>query len=386
VTVLIKLLYTSGRDFLSGIFSHISGGHPWRIRILQSDDELTEGAVVQAEESGVDGMILTLPGRPEGLARIIASPIPAVFVNLDDRMARRRAKAAFLSLDNAAIGREAARHLLSCGKFASFAFVHVTPDANEWALERAKSFRETLAAGGRPYFEYPPRDTVGDDADFRTLTDFLVSLPKPTGIMTVYDLRATQILNVCSAAGLDVPRQVAVVGVDDDESLCNVSSPPLTSVLPDFVGGGRLAAEALEALMEGRRGKTPRFQRIPVDRVVVRESTAPLPPATALVDNAVAYIRAHATAGVTPTDVVRHLGVSRRLAELRFRELRGETIRAIIEKERLDRVKHLLRTTTRPIWRIANETGFGSADSLTRLFRQRMGLSPLQWRKQRPNG
>jgi transcriptional regulator GlxA family with amidase domain len=102
------------------------------------------------------------------------------------------------------------------------------------------------------------------------------------------------------------------------------------------------------------------------------------------VESAVDYIRAHVAEGVTPSDVVRHLGVSRRLAELRFGELRGETIRAAIEKERLSRVKYLLRSTSRPIGAIAQETGFNSVARLSHLFRQRTGLSPLQWRKQRP--
>ena len=200
--------------------------------------------------------------------------------------------------------------------------------------------------------------------------------------MATYDGRATHILNACSAAGLAVPRQIAVIGVDNDEFFCNFSSPPLSSVLPDFEGGGRMAAEELEALVAGRGTRSPNVVPIPVKKVVARESTAPLPPATALVESALAYIRAHAAEGATPTDVVRHLGVSRRLAELRFRELRGGTIRAAIEKERLDHVKRLLRTTTRPIGRIAEETGFGSADCLSRLFRQRTGKSPRAWRAQ----
>ena len=221
--------------------------------------------------------------------------------------------------------------------------------------------------------------TVADDADFRALTDFLASLPKPAGVMTTYDGRAAHVLNVCSAAGLAVPHQVAVIGVDNDEFFCNFSSPPLSSVLPDFEGGGRMAAEMLENLMAGHR---PREAHIPVRKVVVRESTAPLPPATALVESALAFIRAHATEGATAADVVRHLGVSPRLAELRFRELRGETIRAAIEKERLDLVKRLLRTTARPIGSIAREAGFKSPIRLSLLFHQRTGQSPRAWRAQ----
>ena len=380
VIVLVNLLFVSGRSFLSGVFSHFADGHLWRVRILQSDGEFTESVAAQAEESGVDGIILTLPGRPGALERVASSSIPAVFVNVDGGEAlRRRPRAAFLSVDHAAIGREGARHLLSCGKFASFAFVHVTPEADGWSHARSDAFRKVLAESGRPFFEYPSRVTVADDADFRALTDFLASLPKPAGVMTTYDGRAAHVLNVCSAAGLAVPRQVAVIGVDNDEFFCNFSSPPLSSVLPDFEGGGRMAAEMLENLMAGHR---PREAHIPVRKVVVRESTAPLPPATALVESALAFIRAHATEGATAADVVRHLGVSPRLAELRFRELRGETIRAAIEKERLDLVKRLLRTTARPIESIAREAGFKSPIRLSLLFHQRTGQSPRAWRAQ----
>ncbi len=387
VIVQVKLLYASGRSVLSGILGYLAEGHPWRIRLLQTSDELTESVVQQAEESGVDGMIITLPGTSGAMARLAKSSIPTVFMNVDDEALRRRGNAAFLLSDNAAIGRECARHLLSCGKFASFAYIHMTAEVADWSQARADAFRKTLAPTGRPFAEYAARNTVGDDADNRDLTDFLVSLPKPAGVMAAFDARAAHVLNVCSSAKLAVPRQIAVIGVDNDEFIDNYSAPSLSSVLPDFGGGGRRAAELLEDLMAGRGGQTPRETHIPVKKVVVRESTRHLPPATTLVENALAFIQAQVSEGVTPSEVVRHLGVSRRLAELRFQELRGETIRATIEKERLDRVKRLLRMSSRPIGRIAEETGFKSVDRLSRLFKQRTGLSPLQWRKQqRSNG
>ncbi len=386
VIVLVKLLYASGRSVLSGVFSYLAEGHPWRIRLLQSTEELTESVVRQAEETGVDGMILTLEGTPGAMARLAESSIPTVFVNVDGDALRRRKKAAFLLSDNAAIGRECARHLLSCGKFASFAYIHMATKDADWSQARADAFRKMLAPSGRPFTEYAARNTVGDDADNRDLMDFLVSLPMPAGVMAAFDARAAHVLNACATAKLAVPRQIAVIGVDNDEFIGNYSSPSLSSVQPDFEGGGRRAAELLANLMDGHGGQSADKAFIPVKKVFVRESTAHLPPATPLVESALAFIRAHALEGVTPSDVVRHLGVSRRLAELRFAELRGETIRAAIEKEKLDRVKRLLRTTSRPIGRIAEETGFKSGDRLSRLFKQRTGLSPLQWRKQRPNG
>ena len=384
VIVQVRLLYVSGRSILAGIFNHLSDGYPWRVRILQSGDELTDSVVSQAEASGVDGMILTLPGSPEVMERVAASSIPTVFMNMENVVSCRRNSAAFISLDNAAIGREGAKHLLSLGKFASFAFIHGISAYDNWSLERSNAFRATIAANGRPFAEYPSRDPNGDDADLRDLKDFLVSLPKPAGVMATFDGRAAHVLNACASAGLEVPGQVAVIGVDNDEFYCDFSSPTLSSVLPDFEGSGRMAAEVLEELMAKRHTKSARFFRVPVKKVVVRESTAPPPPATALVESALAYIHAHATEGATPEDVVRHLGVSRRLAELRFKELRGETIRLAIERERLERVKRLLKTTSLPIGHIAAETGFKSVVRLSHLFRQRFGISPLQWRKQKP--
>ncbi len=381
VIVLVNLRYASGRRVLSGVFNHLADGHPWRVRILQSNDEFTEGVAAQAETTGVDGMILTLPGQPGALEKAAASDIPAVFMNLDGEALRKRTNAAIITVDNAAIGQEGARHLLSCGKFASFAFVHGKLNHTDWSRVRAEAFRQTLASSGSPYAEYPPRETIGDDADLRDLSDFLLSLPKPTGVMALFDGRATHVLNACASVGLDVPGHVALIGVDNDESFCDFSSPTLSSVQPDFEGGGRMAAEALETIMAKRRTKAAIVSRIPVSKVIVRESTAPLPPATALVESAMAYIHSHFAEGATPRDVARSLGVSRRLAELRFKDLRGETIRAAIERERLDRVKRLLRTTSLPIGRIAAETGFKSAVRLSHLFRQRTGLSPLQWRK-----
>ncbi|MBQ6248574.1 MAG: substrate-binding domain-containing protein, partial [Kiritimatiellae bacterium] len=253
VIVLVNLRYASGRRVLSGVFNYLADGHPWRVRILQSNDEFTEGVAAQAETTGVDGMILTLPGQPGALEKAAASDIPAVFMNLDGEALRKRTNAAIITVDNAAIGQEGARHLLSCGKFASFAFVHGKLNHTDWSRVRAEAFRQTLASSGSPYAEYPPRETIGDDADLRDLSDFLLSLPKPTGVMALFDGRATHVLNACASVGLDVPGHVALIGVDNDESFCDFSSPTLSSVQPDFEGGGRMAAEALETIMAKRR-------------------------------------------------------------------------------------------------------------------------------------
>ena len=109
----------------------------------------------------------------------------------------------------------------------------------------------------------------------------------------------------------------------------------------------------------------------------------PIPPATLLVRRGLAYIRAHAAEGVRPDDVAAHLGVSRRLAELRFSQICGQTIRHAIENERLDRAKRMLRGASPSLTRIAAALGFRSASHLSHLFKKRFKLSPRAWRQTR---
>lgn len=380
VLLLVRLKHSSGRNFLTGVFHFLSKGNPWQLKLLQESGELTPETVLNARREGVDGIILTLPVSPESSAALAACDIPAVFVNIEDSAVSGRAKSTFINIDNIDIGRKGANHLMSCGNFMSFAYVHATPDSAKWSNERAAAFRAALEAKGESVYEFPTRGDIGSDADRHALMDFLAGLPKPAAVMAAYDWRATQILDACGNARIEVPRRIAVLGVDDDEFCCPFSVPPLSSVKPDFFGIGARSASELSTLMTGRRKGSSAPLRMASAKVVARESTAPIPPATSLVRIALAYIKSHAHHDITPGDVARHLGVSRRLADLRFSELRGETLKHSIETERLSRVKQLLRSTERPIVRIAEETGFKSATHLAHLFKKRFSMTMLEFR------
>jgi len=380
VLALVRLKYSSGRKFLSGIFNYLSDGHACQLKLLQEPEELTVETVSKAKNESVDGLILTLPGTRESMDALAKSDIPAVFVNIYDKSLERRGNAAFIWTDNADIARKGAGHLMSCGNFMSFAYVHSLPKHAAWSDERAAAFREALRQKGRSVAEFPASKDSGSEADVEALSGFLASLPKPAAVMAAFDWRATHVLDACGAAGLDVPRQVAVLGVDNDEFFCPFSVPPLSSVQPDFTAIGERATAELAALIANRRGGSQRHIHMASAKVVARESTAPIPPATSLVRKALACIKERALEGITPNEVARRLGVSRRLADLRLSELRGETLKSAIEGERLARVRHLLRTTERPIVRIAEETGFKSATHLSHLFRKRFGMSMLEFR------
>ena len=189
------------------------------------------------------------------------------------------------------------------------------------------------------------------------------------------------VLAAAEQAGLDVPRQVAVLGVDNDELLTTHCTPPLTSIQPGHFEIGFKAAAELERLMSARRSPSGRSMSVSPSRIVERESTRPTAPGAALVERAKKFILQNMALGITTTDVVAHLGCSRNLADLRYKEIEGMTIRTAIEKIRMDEVRRLLKSTQRPMTAIAKQCGFRSPCHLAHLFRQRFGVSMGRWRE-----
>lgn len=373
VIVAFTLGGAAGRSCLSGVFDYVNEGHDWNIQLVQNPDELTRPFVEAAVRDGVAGVITGFRVRTDGLAALETAPVPVVFTDYPRSAAPDPARRNFLLRnDDVAIGREGARHLLSRGAFRSFAFVP-TPETRRWSVLRERGFRLALAEAG-----VVPRRLRPDAA----LADALASLPRPAAVMAATDVMAVRVVEACHAARLAVPEQVAVLGVDDDELLCNSVRPTLSSVRPDHERLGRLGAEVLDGLMA--RGRPPKGvpSHVPGLGVVERDSTRTVPPAGRLVREALAYIRAHAAKGVTVEDVVRHLGVSRRLAYLRFRQMHGKPIHAAILDVRLALARQRLSRTDAPLARIAADCGFGSANRLSHLFAERFGLSPGAFRAQ----
>jgi len=197
-----------------------------------------------------------------------------------------------------------------------------------------------------------------------------------------YDIKAQETIAACKRANLNIPKQVSVLGVDNDELICDYTNPAISSVRIDHEALGFEAARTLENLM--RHPESNRLKKIfmPVDKVVERESTAPVAPGVHLVQKALTYIEKHATDGIGVPDVVRHLGVSRRLIDRRFSDATGSSIRRIIEDRRLEQVKKRLRTTKLSISKISRLCGYANEQRLKYVFKQRFGCPMSEWRVQ----
>ena len=384
VILATSLLSASDRDVASGVFRHLQASPKWELRLMQPEENpLTVEKLRAAEKSGVAGVFLT-DCRPTDLIRELAkSSIPVVAIGMKSPILQsRKGPTAFVLNDNAGIGEMGARHFLKLGKFNSFGFDMTRPDSEECMAERARAFRDTLrtAAPGVCVKNFIATDAPGSDDDLAAIASWISALPKPAAVMAGCDWRAVQILAACNAAHVRVPDAVALLGVDNDEFLCEHANPPLSSVLPGHEEMGSLAAREMARLLCGRAGTRHKVVSVPPMKVVERESSRVRSTAAALVDRAKRFIVSNAVKGIGVEDVVEHLHVSRRLAEMRYRAATGRTMRDSIEAVRMAKLKRLLVATDRPISALAAACGFNDANALSHLFRKRFGISMRDYR------
>jgi LacI family transcriptional regulator len=214
----------------------------------------------------------------------------------------------------------------------------------------------------------------------RQLGDWLVGLSPPTALLACNDIRAQQVLNVCRERGIQVPGRLAVMGVDNDEVLCELADPPLSSVDNDTVRIGHEAA-ALLARMIG--GSPPPFDRKVIEPlgVVTRRSTDILAVDDKAVAAALRFIHEHACDGIGVGDIVKQLPISRSTLERRFVRAVGKSPKAEISRLRIERIKQLLIDTEYKLAVIAGMTGFMHAEYMSALFKQSTGLTPGSYRK-----
>jgi LacI family transcriptional regulator len=200
--------------------------------------------------------------------------------------------------------------------------------------------------------------------------------------MACFDIVGRQVLEACRQIDAAVPDEVAVVGVDNDELLCELADPPLSSVFPDTQRTGYVAAELLDKLMSGHR-VPPKGHFIEPLGVIVRESSDVLAIEDADVSQAVRFIRAHACEGINVHDVLTagHIPLSRRVLESRFKKLIGRTPHEEIDRVQLNRVKELLRETDLPLTEIARRAGYEHVEYLSVVFKKKVGTPPSQYRR-----
>ena len=283
-------------------------------------------------------------------------------------------------LDNAEIARSSARLLIQRGH-ANLAYVGYRQE-HEHSDVRETTLAEIARADGLTFSSFEARSRRNAGNEILRLSEWLRTLPIPCGIVTYYDYLSRDVIDACRLARLEVPEQVAIIGVDNEISLCEATQPSLSSVLPDFEGGAFDAVRELDALMESRRRPAATINRTyGVKAIVERNSTIDLRGGGRLITTACEYIRNHANEPLNVDRIAAYCRVSRRLLELRSREILGTSIREHIESVRMNNVRHLLSETRIPLQEIAFRTGFRTQAYLAARFKTLFGLSMRDYRQ-----
>ena len=376
-----RLSYASHRAFLMGVAKYLHGHPSWQVTVAQDFNDFSDELITDIAAEGYDGIITVTPHRPEACAALRKCSLPMVVVSAcPEDIPGRAVVTTFLQGNPLELGREALRFFLQLGKFASYAYLD-SPITARWARERLNGFLAAARKENIPVTIIRTPFTPGSPSDLKGIRASLLGLPRPIAVLATYDSRAIDLLLACDCPQLSVPKNVAVLGVDNDQILCNFSNPPLSSISTGQELRGERAAQELQRMFTSKRRRGIRNIPISEYRIVERGTTAPTSTSAHLVEAAMEFIKANACAGISVSDVSSGLHVSRSLLTRLFHDFTDSTVKAEINAIRLQTLKKLLRTTDMPIGRISSLAGFPEPNYAKRFFRLAVGRSMCEYRK-----
>jgi LacI family transcriptional regulator len=289
-----------------------------------------------------------------------------------------------VGIDNRAIVELAFQHLVNQG-LRHFAFCGLPASENVWMDYRGACFQSAAVAAGHACSSFPlarsRRRSIEAEEEQQAMAAWLTGLPKPVGVMACNDDRGLEVLEACRRAGLHVPDEVAVIGVDNDEMLCGLSDPPLSSVDVGVERAGYDAAALLDRLMRGRKAPAQPLILQPYG-VVVRRSTEILSVDDPDLRELIRFIRANACRGLRVEEALRHSELSPSTLKRRFDKLLGRSPKEEITRIRMEAAGRLLAETELPIAEVAVRCGFAELKHFTRAFHAWAGITPSGQRRQ----
>lgn len=374
VALLIETSNGYARGLLEGVTAFLREHGPWSIYL--SEHGRGDSVPHWLEGWQGDGILARIENR-----RIADAVAERGLPTVDLSAARLLPEVPWAETDDAAIARLAFEHLFERG-LRHLGFCGLS-DYN-WSALRCEHFGELAAKRECDCAIHIARAPAGraasESSDRAELTRWLKGLPKPAGVFACFDIRGRQVLDACRGAGLRVPDDVAVIGVDNDTVLCELSDPPLSSVEPDTARTGYIAAEMLDRMMGGRR-IGPEAHLVPPTRVMARRSTDALAIDDPDVSAAIRFIRERACDGISVAQVLDEVPLSRRALETRFQRLLGRTPHNEIVRVQIERARQLLTETDLPLKAIATRLGLRHPEYLNVLFRRVEGQSPGAYRR-----
>jgi LacI family transcriptional regulator len=380
VMLLLETARSFDREFLGGVARYARKHGPWGFQISAGESEQVMSG---ARPWGADGIIARISDRHMA-ETILKSRVPTIMLGSSDE--RLLPEGSLISLVDVSSNAEQVAQLavdyFLRRRLRGFAYVGV--EGRSWSRRRCEAFVTQLGAKGLEVCVFQrPRCEAAWETELQEIAKWLLTLPQPVGLFACDDDRGRLVVEACRAAGLRVPEDVAVLGVDNDAVFCELSDPPLSSIALNAESAGYRAAELLDDMMNGHT-RASREIRVQAVRVVTRRSTEVVAVDDTEVSAALKIIHQHHGStnvkDMRVMDVVNELSVSRRSLEKRFKSLMGRTLLDEIQLVRLDHAKRLLLETTHPVATIAKMSGFGNVPYFCKFFNERTGMTPRRFR------
>ncbi|MBQ9192361.1 MAG: substrate-binding domain-containing protein [Bacteroidales bacterium] len=369
--------------FVAGVVDYSRRREPWIIRRMPPEYKERigiPGVIRVAKEWEVDAVFGQFEPTDE-IGLFAENGIIAVAQDYKQRFAT----IPNVTGDYLGTGRMAARFFIDRGfrNFGFFGFKDVC-----WSDERCEGFRREVekAGFGASFYSYNLQDikAVWSYQRYR-VREWLDAIPKPIAIMACDDNQGDNLLQACLAAGIRVPEEVSVIGVDNDETLCNLgSTTPLSSIQVDIEEGGYRTAQLIERLVADPSAPAEDIVLRPV-KIVGRMSTASFATDDRQILKAILFIHQNVRKKISVADVTAAAALSRRLLERRFKEVTGKTLYEYITDLKLKEFAERLQDTDDQVIEIALSMGENDTKSISRRFKQIYGCTPIQWRARARN-
>lgn len=379
IKILVLIDYSSefSRRLMRGLIKYSKANGPWIFHRLPSYYKTLYGKkdiVEWAKEREADAIIALWDH--EGTNRLKKLNIPVLLQNYKDRSEYY----SNLTGDYYGTGVMAANFFID-RKFQNFAF-YGSKDV-VWSRERAKGFKdEVLNAGGKyHYFESENLRSEEWSPSHILLDEWLLSLPKPVAIFACDDNFALQVSEICKLNNIKIPQDVSLLGVDNDDLICNLSDPPISSIVLDIENGGYEAGRLIHQLIKKERTE-PFNIVIKPSRFELRQSTEMYSIEDEYIKVVIRYLTKKFNTNICIDDLSKIVPLSRRNLEIRFKKELDTSIYQFILRLRINHFANLLLTTDRSLFDLALESGFNDCKNISRVFKKFKGVTPIEYRKE----
>lgn len=378
VKILLLIDFSSefSRGILKGLIRYSKDHGPWIFYRLPSYYKTLygeKGVIQWAKEWKADAIIARWD--EEGTHLLTSLNIPIILQNYKSRSDY------FSNLTGDYIGTgEMAAHFFIKRRYQNFAFY-----GNKgviWSQERAEGFRKEIEKAGGNYYYFESENLDGEQwsSSHLQLDNWLLSLPKPIALFACDDSFALRVSEICKINNIAIPDEIALLGVDNDELICNLSDPTISSIVLDVEKGGYEAGRLMDQLIHHQR-EEPFNIVIRPTRFELRKSTEKYNITNEYILQVVHYIEKHFTSEINIEELTRLVPLSRRNLEVKFKNEMGTTIYQFILNCRIDYFTHLLLTTNRPLFDLSIDAGFSDYKNISRLFKRMKGYTPLEYRE-----